>query len=388
MSLSRADRWILGGVLGASVAAILLAGVASAPSRDAAPERAGSTHLAGGDGTRALFEYLDRAGFVPATVETGDLPVPDGGVLVLIDASIAEGEAETLAERVRGGLHLFVATRDGDDPIFKAFALPVDRSGTAGRLRTAWPSPAVRNVERVEVDSPLRAQPAAGFVELLADDAGAGAVDKHLGAGEIVLVLDASVVNNAGLARAHNLRFADSALRHLSGSTGAVVFDEYHHGYGVERTVAGWFSRAGLLPALWLFAFAFVADAFRRHTRRVGPARPPPQPERRAAREFIAGYAGLLRAAGHRGWAVRSLERTLRRRLHDDLGVPLAMPPVDVFRRLTTRAPQAAARAYRALERAGELSTGARVGDRDLLDLARDVRAAERALGGVRTRRR
>ena len=39
--------------------------------------------------------------------------------------------------------------------------------------------------------------------------------------------------------------------------------------------------------------------------------------------------------------AVRALEKTLRRRLKEDLGIPARTPPEEVFRRLTSRAPNA-----------------------------------------------
>lgn len=384
----RADKFILGGVAALVFAGLLLIAIAAQPAADERAERTGSTRVATPGGTRALFEYLARAKLAPSRVETQDLAVPAGTALALVDVFLDEGEADVLARRVEEGLMLFVASDAIESPLFARLGLEVRPDGSPGRAIAAWPSPAVRGVRRVEVESNARARlggdglPGSGWVELLAEDAGAVAVSRRIGAGEVIVLLDPSVISNAGLAKAHNLRFADSALRHLAGASGAVAFDEFHHGYGVERTVTAWLARAGLLPATWLAVFALVVDGLRRHRLRVGPPRPPPAPERRAVREFIASYAGLLRAAGHRRYAVRALERTLRRRLQDDLGIPPATAPVEVFERLTKRAPAAAARAYRALERAAELTRGGSedVSDRDLLDLAQDVRLAEEAL--------
>ncbi|HVO31156.1 MAG TPA: DUF4350 domain-containing protein [bacterium] len=383
---ANADRFFVLLVAGFAALALVLVALATGPDEREEKAHAGSTHVASADGTRALYEYLSRAGFHPGTVETADLAVPDGAALVVVAAGLSEGEASALAERVKSGLHLLLATDQAADPAFEALGMSVDADGGAGHAVAAWPSAMTRGVERVEVVSPLRAQPAAGWVELFADDAGAVASAKSLGAGEVVVLLDPAALTNDGLPRAGNLRFADAVLRRLAGPGGVVIFDEYHHGFGAERTIAGWFSRAGLLPALWLLALVFGADALRRYGTRVGPPRPAPQPERRAIREFIAGHAGLLRAAGHRAWAARALERSLRRRLHDELGVPLSTPPPEVFRRLAQRAPPSAARAYRALEHAA--GADADMTEKELLDLARDVRLAERSLSTVRRRSR
>lgn len=383
----RGDAWILAGAAAMTAASLLFVALASAPDETTRQVRAGSTHETTADGARALYEYLDKAGLHPATVETADLQTPPGAMLVVVAANLSEGEAATLKARVeKDGLHLVIASDDSMDPTFETFGVPVKADGGAGRAIPAWPSPMVRGVERAEVVSTLRAQPASGWVELLADDAGAVAAARALGAGEVVLLLDPAALTNAGLPKANNLRFADAMFRHLAGPDGVIVFDEFHHGFGRERTVAGWFSRAGLLPALWLFAFLFGIDALRRHFARLGPPRPLPAPERRAVREFIAGHAGLLRAAGHRAWAARALTRSLRRRLHDELGIPPRMPPTDVFRRLAQRAPAAAARAYRALEKGA--AAGPSLTERELLDLARDVRLSEHALSTIRRRNR
>lgn len=392
------DRGVAVLIVAGMIAAALLVSLAARPPQGEREKRGGSTHAAAPEGASALYEYLERAGFSPSRAESVDLAVPAGGALVILDAELTDSEVEDVLARVREGLPVLVATGSPYSPWWQALDLEVDGSGTPGRVGTAWPGPHVRDVTRVDVESSLRAilgendattglMTGAGWVELLADDAGAVAVARRIGAGEVTIVLDPSIFSNAGLPKGHNLRFADSVLRHLSTS-GAVVFDEFHHGHGFERTITGWMARAGLLPAAWLAFLAVAGDALRRNRTRLGPPRPPPEPERRAVREFVASYAGLLLAAGHRAFAVRALDRQLRRRLQDDLAIPFHAAPKDVFRLLTIRAPQAAARAYRALERARELrAEGTPVSDRELLDIARDVRSAESSLIASRRRR-
>jgi len=394
--MTRIDRLVAVAVFGTLLAGVLLVSLAAQPARDERRQSAGSTFEAGTDGARALYEYLDRAGLHPSRVETADLVTPPGAALVILDAELEPGEVEDLLGRVRAGLSLFVASRNPDSELWDALDLEISTSGAPGRVGTAWPAADVQDVSRVEVETAARAvlgenddetgtMTGAGWVELLADDTGAAAVSRRLGAGEIVVLLDPTVVSNAGLPKGHNLRFADASLRRLSGDGGLLVFDEFHHGHGFERTVTGWLGRAGLLPAAWLTMAIIAIDALRRNRSRLGPPRPPPEPERRAVREFVGSYAGLLLASGHRAYAVRALERQLRRRLQDELGIPFHAAPADVFKLLAVRAPGAAARAYRALERASTLgASGADVGDRDLLDIARDVRAAESALASSR----
>ncbi len=385
----RFDRILAGSVIAVGVGALLLVAFAAAPPAEESAARAGSTHVSSPDGAKALYEYLGRAGLTPSRVDTADLETPPGAALALVMVSLDDGEAAVLLDRVEDGLFLFVASGDPRDPLLASLGLPVSADGVAGRAQPAFPSNAVAGVKRVEVEGALRGIPGGdrgvlageGWIELLADDAGAVALARSVGAGAVIVVLDPTMVTNGGLPKAHNLRFADSALRTLAGESGRVVFDEFHHGFGVERTVGGWIDRAGLLPAVWLALLAIGADAWRRNRARVGPPRPMPQPERRAVREFVVSYAGLLRATGHRAWAVRAVEKTLRRRLHDELGIPLSAPPKEVFRRLTTRVPRAAARAYRALERASELGrVEAAPTDRELLEISRDVHEALSAL--------
>src|SRR5207249_4039890 len=160
---------------------ILLVAFAAQPTAET-EERAGSSEIAGPDGTKALYQYLDRVGFGVTRSRTADLPVPDGGVLVVIAADLSAPEAETLVDRVSRGLSLLVAGDDPTDPLLARLGLATSGGGAPGRALPAFPSPCLQGVDRVEVTGSLRASLAggagpakrggasgAGWVELLAD---------------------------------------------------------------------------------------------------------------------------------------------------------------------------------------------------------------------------
>ena len=135
---------------------------------------------------------------------------------------------------------------------------------------------------------------------------------------DIYVLTDPDVINNAGLSRGDNARFAVKLIDHLRDG-GPVVFDETLHGYAEE-------------PSLWKALFRFPLALVTLHVTllvvvvvwaglgRFGPARSAP-PALAAGKEYLVrNTAALLRVAGHHGHA---LERyfaaavdTVRRELH------------------------------------------------------------------------
>lgn len=151
---------------------------------------------------------------------------------------------------------------------------------------------------------------------------------RSLGQGTFVEIRAPEVLSNEGIPRWSNLRFVLNllALRGCHGQptrsgTGAILFDEYHNGYGTRETRSLWSSlpastRAGLLQIL---AAALLLVWVK--SRRLAPAQPLPPPPRQRS-EYLDSMAGLLERAG----AHRLVARMLRRRLVDGLARACGLP--------------------------------------------------------------
>ncbi len=122
----------------------------------------------------------------------------------------------------------------------------------------------------------------------------------------VYLLTDPDVLNNAGLGRPGNARFAVGLIDHLRHG-GPVVIDETLHGFAEE-------------PSLWKALFRFPLAVVTLHVvllavlvlwaavGRFGPARLAPPPLGAGKAYLIRNTAALMRVAGHHGHA---LERYL-----------------------------------------------------------------------------
>jgi uncharacterized protein DUF4350 len=241
--------WVLG-ALGIVVVAVALL----------TPEEAGtngrdmSTFSTGPGGAGIAFELAERMGWKPERrIVPLDSTARAHRVDVVLAPSVALGshEVHRLLDNVRAGGGL-IASLDGDDEL--ADSLGVEGGNGAALLdATAADCPddrlsAARAFLSIppdarEVDAPKHASGA--VVTLLSANrprGGApvvGAIGFPLGAGRVVVVGSSAVFGNAAvrycrwdadLAVARMLAF----VRPANDAHPAVVFDEYHHGYGVH----------------------------------------------------------------------------------------------------------------------------------------------------------
>lgn len=131
---------------------------------------------------------------------------------------------------------------------------------------------------------------------------------------------DVIVVADEGLFRNETLRSVHGtwAVRMLVREYRAVVFDEFHNGYGrsssLGRAVLAWSVRSPAGWAVWQVALvgvlAILAGAVR-----FGPPHPVMRRRRRASIEHVRALATALSAAKGHGVAVGLLVQGLRRRL-------------------------------------------------------------------------
>jgi Domain of unknown function (DUF4350) len=145
---------------------------------------------------------------------------------------------------------------------------------------------------------------------------GALALRRELGRGEVVLLSDASLLQNRLLASADNAAFGLA----VAGPPGRpVVFAESFHGYGEASGLDAvptrwWWVIGGLLLAALVLALA--------QGRRLGPAELPGRPLPPARVEFAEALATQLARTRPRGDAARTAHRLVRERLLRRLRLP------------------------------------------------------------------
>jgi hypothetical protein len=243
-------------------------------------------------------------------------PDEDGrrGLAAANTSRVTVEEREKLLAYVKEGhALLYVPYGAAQDPVLDALHVKIWRADEALGMRTqvpAQPSSYTQGVERLE--SKVKAffgLPSDG-VPLLVDqytfNITAAAVP--LGQGRVVLVGAPELASNAALARADNAQFWLSALSSL-GRGQPVHFDEFHHGFSDDRSVAEFarryglqFAAAQLLLGLCLWAFSL---------RRFGRPATPPEDQRVAATDALFAQSRLYREGQHQAFAAQLLANGL-----------------------------------------------------------------------------
>ena len=294
-------------------------------------------------GHHALVEVLEELDVPVVVSRHGSGAKAKGGVLVIAEPVVPPDDDEAAAK-----LHDLVTSADT-----VLVVLPKWYGSPQGSNRRWLEDVAFLGTEEVEatlraLDSSatvVRGQPAPVTLDTyalgtpdfhLAEDfdiaqtASGDSRDVHrIGEGGLVLELyvedttvfvltDPDVVNNAGLARAGNARFAITLLDELREG-GPVVFDETLHGFAEE-------------PSLWKAIFRFPLALVTLHVvllmivvvwaglGRFGPARGAPPPLAAGKEYLVRNTAALLRVAGHHSHALEryfaAAVETVRAELH------------------------------------------------------------------------
>jgi hypothetical protein len=195
--------------------------------------------------------------------------------------------------------------------------------------------------------------------------------------GEVVVVSDASLLDNEALGREDN---AVLAVRLVAGR-GAVVFDEFHHGYRddgdgdqLESALAAmlfgtWPGRALLVVVLGA-ALRLAGAAVR-----LGAPQRDRPPPRRALSEHAEALGRIFEKAGARRETLAILAAGARRVTGPRAGIPASLAPAEFVRRLRLAQAPAAAGLADALERADSPRTAK---DVEMADVAANLAAAKR----------
>lgn len=354
-SFSRTAGVLVAAVIGVSLVGMILLSVFldDITGRPSASSDGYSVSAIGHHGLVEVLEELD----VPVVVSRhGSGAKAKGGVLVIAEPVVPLDDAAAAAK-----LHELVTSADT-----VLLVLP-KWYGAPRRDNRRWLEDVVA-LDGAEVEAPLRALDSQAAVIRVKPSAGAGDVEDEVTRidpgtpsfqlapdfataqlvegeddvlqtvdgyplvfrldveGTTVFVLtDPDVLNNAGLARAGNARFAVRLVDYARFG-GPVVFDETLHGYAEE-------------PSLWKALFRFPLALVTLHVTLLvvvvvwaglgsfGPAKSAP-PALAAGKEYLVrNTAALLRVAGHHGHALDRYLATavdaVRAELHAprDLGV-------------------------------------------------------------------
>ncbi|MBI3185193.1 MAG: hypothetical protein HYZ28_23905 [Myxococcales bacterium] len=256
-------------------------------------------------------------------------------------ASLAsKEEREKLLEHVKKGATLvYLPWGSRPCPLLGALEVKLSAADRAVGMRTlvpAQPSPYTLGVERTEtaVQSFL-ALPDDG-VPLLLDDTLGGVVAALVpyGQGRVVVIGAPELAMNEALPRADNAQLWLSLMRAAS-ATGPLAFDEFHHGFTSDRSVAEFAARYGLhfAAAQLLLGLSLWAASLRR----FGRPRTPPQDIRLGGTDALFAASRIYREGRHYSYAASLLARGASQDLAPGAGIPPRTEPAEVAAALSAR---------------------------------------------------
>lgn len=294
-----------------------------------------SSYATNAQGLAAWAELATRAGHpvtqlrAPISQATLD---PASTVVVLDPDALLRDDGERLLAFVRTGGRLLVGGQDPDATLTALYPAPpewVDTAAPADYPTRAGAAvlPGVSTVASAGAGSWTQTD---GYRVLLADaQATPVLLAERLGRGEILLLADASPLQNGYLSAADN---AQLALQLAGGARRPLVFVESVHGFGASRGLAALplgFKVAlvglGLAGLLWVLS----------RGRRLGPPDELPSLQQPGRAAYVHALALLLRRTG----GPRELVPTLRREAERELAArPGAGPTGSVAARRGTLA--------------------------------------------------
>jgi len=430
------DRFPLVMIGGLLLLGVLGAFILKGAARGAFADRL-STYRSEPDGARAMYLLADEAWKLPVTraqqsfeaieekqnlvllgIDLSELSIdeeleaapknpflkPDGGFSFDDDADEEEKQAreeeakgkyrnlevsakerEQLLEHIRqGATVIYVPWGSRENPLLAALDVHLWHGERALGLRTlepSQPSPYTLGVERVEAKVHSYLDLPAGSIPLLQDavlkEYVAGVVPH--GQGRLIVIGAPHLAMNEALALADNAQFWRSLLR-TTAKTGRLGFDEFHHGFTGDRSIASFAARYGVQFAIaqLILGVCLWAGALRR----FGRPKPPPEDVRVGGTDALFATSRLYREGRHFGHAAVEIVKQLTAELASLAGMPARSEARDVAEALRTRGrpdlASALADTHTRAQTAGS--------DADVLEVARRA-AAARKLSAHRRKR-
>jgi len=218
----------------------------------------------------------------------------------------------------------------------------------------------------------------------VADEQGALLVDYPHGTGRIIILSDPYLVANGGIELKDNLRLAMNAI---TSPGGLIAFDEYHQGRGITRNAfVGYFAGTPVLSIAAQIVVLVLLILWTRG-RRFGRPLPLKQVDRRSSLEFVASMSELQERSRAFDLAIENIYSRTRRVLARHAGVDYNSPRSEIAARVASRSTVNAHSLETLMRQCEEVINGAPIHQRQAIDLVRQLRGVESALGlGMRRR--
>lgn len=295
------------------------------------------------DGARGIYLLGFESGIAVGRHQS-DLELLDAGasqvLLGIPPDALTDDEVDKLLAHVAAGHDLIYALEGaGQDALLEK--LGVKLAATEGRagVRSFVPAAPTRwtlgvGEARAEAQTHLELPDSA--LPLLVDRelgfAVAGLVNWHKG--HVVVLSAPELAMNKRLAEADNAQLWLSLLRTASRS-GRVLFDEFHHGFSDDRSIATFAARYGLHFAIaqLLFGTALWALAMRRFGRPLVPK----EEERIGSHDALFASSRIYREGRHYQWSASLIARGLAQDLAEHVGLPASAQLPEVAQALRAR---------------------------------------------------
>ncbi|MGQ0824418.1 MAG: DUF4350 domain-containing protein [Actinomycetota bacterium] len=262
-----------------------------------------STYASTGEGLAGYFELLTRWGHPVDRIrgELGDANLDPSHTLVIVAPAVLLSEQDEQAVElfVEFGGRLVLAGVDGGvTSQLLGDRAPAETDGAEHYTQFASSLPLL---SRVVVDGDAAYESSEVYRVLVREDAAVLAMTARVGAGEVVLLADPSLVQNESLVEDDNAALAVE----LAGEDGrTVVFAEGVHGYGKATGLDA-------IPTRWRYALAFLALAAVVFSwargRRLGPPDRPRRDLPPARSEYITALGTTLGRTGDRASALATV---------------------------------------------------------------------------------
>ncbi|MFQ5701156.1 MAG: DUF4350 domain-containing protein [Acidobacteriota bacterium] len=338
--MATTDRKIL---TGATVLFLVLSGLAFmvSPVRTD-PSATPTTYSAGVHGAAGAYLLLSELGYDVSRWERPPTELPEeprGAILILAEPAeaISPLERDALRKFLASGGRI-LATGAGTASILQDWASRVESVQEAPwkDYPAVYPSDLSRGAPEISMTVRSRWRRDARRPIAIYGDAGDPVVAAaRVGEGRFVWWAGPTPLTNAGIQATGNLvLFLNVIGMNETVEETRVLWDEYYHGH---RGSLGSYMAATPVPwglvQVGVIALAILAT----HARRFGPIVKPPVASRLTPLEFSETVGGLYERAGACSAVVGIAYHRFRSLLTRRLGIPGAVRPVEVSRRLRSR---------------------------------------------------
>lgn len=287
------------------------------------------------EGAHDLFEPADGG-----VADDDSEDIRERGFNVLRTTRISRDETDKLLQRARDGATVIVAPWGAEQsPLLSALNVTVVRAPRDLGLRTlvpAQPTPYTLGVERIEArvqsffELPPRALP------LLTDQVlhQTAAALVPWGQGRVIILGSPELAMNQALARADNAQFWLSLLRTVT-RTGPIAFEEFHHGFTGERSMAEFATRYGLQFAVGQLLLGAILWAL--SLRRFGRATQVTEERRLGATDALRATSRIYREGRHHAYAAEIIVKEISTQLASRAGVSPTATTAQIGASLETR---------------------------------------------------